>query len=201
MRTDTAPPIVSPPTTTSLEVAPGDGFKAFFSYWMMNDFLFLNLIENLQPAKGDGEPEAWFVVTSPQWRLQNVHWISQVTGISEDRVPFAVARVCTAVIFVGLALWWAWWSSVRLEALWFLRCCFLTLAWFLATASHAESLVLDVGVTVHSFRPQPRLALAEWTRHGLLPAILPGRPLRSGGRYCSPRLHRWPFLRLRRHLD
>lgn len=121
------------------------GLKAFLSQWMMNDFVFLNLAENVTPnsLRNPGVPKPWFVMLPDRWR-QGLHdrvkaWLARLNSqlpdrrrfaVDDSQVPFLIARTITSLIFVGLALYWAIHAAkTPLLSTW-LEYGFLTVAWF-----------------------------------------------------------------------
>lgn len=130
------PPL--PPTEVSTTPRdPSESLRAFLGRWEMNDFLFLLVIENLRPSSGlPPEQIAWFTVTPESWRAALVATVAQQTGLAAERVPFVLTRFLLSLTFVGLAVGFALWASVRRtdvegqrhERL--LEAAFLTLVWF-----------------------------------------------------------------------
>ena len=105
--------------------------KAFLSRWMMNDLIFLNLIENLTPddLRG-GEAKPWFVLVPDSWRATFNQVTAEALQLPPDRVPFWLARGTTALIFLLLAFIWARKASLANDVNRWLELIFLTLAWF-----------------------------------------------------------------------
>lgn len=122
-------PATRPPEKTA-------GLKTFLSQWMMNDLLFLNLIENLTPDHLRNGPTPWFVFVDDDARAKLLRmtsgWIARVTEreISEQQLPFAIARCATAILFLALALFWAWKAARCTDARQWGEYVFLTMAWF-----------------------------------------------------------------------
>ena len=74
--------------------------------------------------------DAWFVVTSDQWRQQIARRCSVAFGIPSDDVPFRLTRWVTSGIFVVLAVGFAVSGLRRDDPAEWLRSAFLTIAWF-----------------------------------------------------------------------
>jgi len=108
------------------------GLKAFLSHWMMNDLLFLNVIENLTPnsLRERDERTPWFVIMPNEIRETIVAKVASQFRLPPDRVPFVLARIATACGFVVLASWFAWLATGTTEADRWLELVFLTVAWF-----------------------------------------------------------------------
>jgi len=111
---------------------PSEGLETFLSRWEMNDFLFLIAIENIKNTEAmDSHNVAWFSIVPNGLRRNTTDWVSHQFGVRAETAPFHVARALTAVVFVTLAVAFAW-RAVRSESLqtW-LEMAFLTIAWFL----------------------------------------------------------------------
>ena len=110
---------------------PRAGLRAFLSSWIMNDFIFLNVIENVTPdAHRDGATTPWFVFVPDGWRDSATQRVAKRFDVDTKRVPFLIARSVTATVFVGLALYWAGRASRCASARDWNEYIFLTLAWF-----------------------------------------------------------------------
>ena len=110
---------------------PTAGLMAFLSHWEMNDFVFLLLVENLKPeAQTQSSQRPWFAIVPDDWRKSVVDKVSASLNLSPKNVPFSLARVITAIMFITLAMWWAWRGSGAVDGQLLLECAFLTIAWF-----------------------------------------------------------------------
>jgi hypothetical protein len=116
-------------------IQPDEGFKTFLSRWEMNDFLFLIAIENVRIREDIHEDyRPWFSVVPDGWQRQLNEWVITKFDIEPKRVPFAVSRLLTGVVFCGLAAWFAW-KAGRIDdhsdsRERYLEMAFLTVAWF-----------------------------------------------------------------------
>lgn len=130
---DELPPIpdeVSSPTTEVLADRQA-GLKAFLSHWMMNDFIFLNVAENLTPDDLTSEASRpWFVFVPNSIRSRFVAAASSWLGMEEARVPFLFARAITAMVFLVLSLFWARDAARNVTSAEWIERVFLTMAWF-----------------------------------------------------------------------
>lgn len=127
------PPIPTPPDTTSSSKPPtphvdpaATGLSAFAGQWEMNDFLFRLLSENFRD-RIDG-PRAWFVVTTPSRRHHFVGSVAASTSLRPSQVPFLAARLLTGVVFIVVAMWFAWRGMKSADPHVWLRSLFLTIA-------------------------------------------------------------------------
>ena len=130
---DELPPVPDDSVEPSTDVVTDRqaGLKAFLSHWMMNDFIFLNIAENLTPDDVSSEVgRPWFVFVPNGIRSQLVATSSTWLGIEESRVPFLFARAITAVGFLTLALFWARAASNDVTSADWIERVFLTMAWF-----------------------------------------------------------------------
>ena len=104
---------------------PTPGVLAFAESWEINDMLFMVVVENLKPKLDHGladAPEPWFVLTPPSWR-------ESLTFES----AFNLSRMITLGVFclIMIYLIYRWWfAEDDARASMFVRCCFLTIAWF-----------------------------------------------------------------------
>lgn len=127
-----------PTTKESIEIidgsaqqAHGEGLTTFLSRWKMNDFLFLLVSENLTPlTKVPASQRPWFIFTSENWRRSIVTQLAALTSLSQEQVPFALARTFTAIVFLILASYFCWRAIQANKVTHFLEGIFLTLAWF-----------------------------------------------------------------------
>lgn len=104
------------------------GLTAFTTHWQMNDFLFLLVAENLRGAnQGDS---VWFAVTPVSWREFVISQIAEKLSIEPKQVPFLATRFITSLIFLVLAVWFAWRTMKSESAEEWLEAVFLTIAWF-----------------------------------------------------------------------
>jgi hypothetical protein len=108
------------------------GLKAFLSSWMMNDFIFLNISENVTPDRLRAENvwKPWFVFLPDGIRQSIAACTSNLLSIEESHVPFLLARTATAIIFLILSCFWAWRSTQADTTAQWLQYVFLTMAWF-----------------------------------------------------------------------
>lgn len=105
--------------------------QVFLTSWKMNDFVTLILESNLDPGvRGAGYVAPWFAVVPRAWRQRIVDSVVSVAGTSPEHTPFLLARCITALIFAMLALWWIVQAARAPTPEAWLRCVFLTLAWF-----------------------------------------------------------------------
>lgn len=130
-------PGAAPPDVALMDKAhkihhdPEAGLSAFLSRWKMNDFLFLLVNENLTPMQEfPCQQQPWFVVTSENGRQSIVKRFSDLFSVDPQQVPFILARVVTAIIFLVLAGFFCWSALNDDQASRFLEAVFLTLAWF-----------------------------------------------------------------------
>ena len=108
------------------------GFKAFLTQWMMNDFIFLNVAENLTPNKlrFEGAPEPWFVIVPNTIRSSLVETVASKFELEPSQVPFYIARIATAACFATIAIAFAFIAARRENVSDWLQFVFLTMAWF-----------------------------------------------------------------------
>jgi hypothetical protein len=127
---DDAPPL--PPQDVPTDPHdPSESLRAFLSKWEMNDFLFALCIENLRSTENLPPGEvAWFSVLPQQWRTALVSFATSCFDVGDQQAPFFVTRAITSVIFVGLALWFAWRGARAPTVSDWLAAAFLTIAWF-----------------------------------------------------------------------
>ena len=139
-----SPPTIAPPNAplpsvggqpTSPTAAPKNdpslGVKTFLRRWEMNDFLFLLLVENLKPTEHlSAGPEAWFSVAPQPLRSRIIQSAAFAFAIEREAAPFLVARATTGLVFLALALGFAYQASRTTENADVCEAVFLTLAWF-----------------------------------------------------------------------
>ena len=120
---------------STFETDPSAGLTKFLKYWEMNDFLFMVTVENLKVEPGD--PPIWFSVAPQGLRQWIVKPVSNALGIPISETPFRITRALTSLIFLFIALWFAWrvGGKIRLDdsqasAYFYCEAAFLTLAWF-----------------------------------------------------------------------
>jgi hypothetical protein len=125
-----SPPL--PPGDVSAEPRdPSQSVRAFLSKWEMNDFLFLLVVENLRPMDGlPAEKVAWFSIAPQRWRCSLASITNYYIGVEQSHAPFFVARMLTSLLFVGLALWFAWRATRATTVADWMASAFLTIAWF-----------------------------------------------------------------------
>ena len=115
---------------------PSRGIVTFLQQWEMNDFLFLNIIENIKPTYQRGPHEiAWFTVVPENARVVLVDTLSSYLKLPLERIPFFTARALTGAMFLCLTLTIAWrfsarFTPVRDRTSRMVEGGFLTLAWF-----------------------------------------------------------------------
>ncbi len=144
---DMVPPLPSDATTVQdvppVPTEPGDataksdtsdpslGLLTFLRRWEMNAFIFMVIIENIKPTSNlPPDRVAWFAVT-PEWaREQTVSFLSERLAVPVVDAPFLLTRAMTAILFAGLALWFAWRTANKSDIASFCEAGFLTLAWF-----------------------------------------------------------------------
>ena len=122
------------------------GLSIFFKYWEMNDFLFMNTVENLKPASLESRKDAWFSVIPNQPREQISEYVVDNFLTSDEHntpqqaqierqnaraiAPFLTTRFILTLVFFIVAVALAIWASKRNHSQAFCRAAFLTLAWF-----------------------------------------------------------------------
>jgi len=118
--------------STSPSYDPSTGLKVFLSHWMMNDFIFLNLVENATPdhLRESNAQRPWFVVLPDPARQAITNATSWLYSVEKSRAPFYFARTTTAIIFLVLACVFAWRASNAESAQAWFQYVFLTMAWF-----------------------------------------------------------------------
>lgn len=109
---------------------PGRGLRVFLTRWEMNDFLFLIAVENLKPPHVTSDQRTWFVITPTVCREMLADVVVHLSGTPRESAPFLLARVITAIVFLGVALWWAARKAQSTDAANWIEAIFLTLAWF-----------------------------------------------------------------------
>ncbi len=134
-----APPL---PTETDDPETQPSGLRAFLIGWKMNEFLFLLLSENLNPANEEPRDQTpWFVIlphSARQWIAQTV---ASTCGVDAETGAFLLARATTLCVFGLLVLTWCARLMLSQETtrrpedagaleMQFLEAAFLTLAWF-----------------------------------------------------------------------
>jgi len=127
---------------------PSHGIKTFLERWEMNDFLFMLLIENLNPptepdsvsptepdsmspAEPDSQSSApWFVFVPDGLRQSVTDQIAERLQIDASRVAPLTARCLIGLVFAAVVMTLSLRKSSSAEPGEFLRAGFLTLAWF-----------------------------------------------------------------------
>jgi hypothetical protein len=110
---------------------PSQSLRAFLSYWEMNDFLFLLVVENVRPeAHLPPDRRAWFSVLPESWRCELARGLNRALPVDVELAPFALARILTAAVFSVLALSFARRAARSSSVETFLQHAFLTIAWF-----------------------------------------------------------------------
>ena len=126
----TLPPL-PPEESDALPRDPSQSLRAFLSYWEMNDFLFLLVMENIRPlAHVPPRQRAWFSVLPESWRVGLADRLGKALSVDVDLAPFALSRILTSAVFFALALFFARAAARSSSAGGFLRHAFLTIAWF-----------------------------------------------------------------------
>ena len=126
---DDSPPL-PPPEVTAEPRDPSESLRAFLTQWEMNDFFFLLVIENLRPTSTLPPGEvAWFSIVPERWREWLLDRISSYLPVDRSRLPFLLTRASLMVVFMCLAVAWAWSAARATNDRW-LEVGFLTLAWF-----------------------------------------------------------------------
>jgi len=106
------------------------GLSIFVKYWEMNDFVFMNTVENLKPASLETRKDAWFSIFSEAKREKLSDFVEQGFGAQPAVAPFLTARFLLTTVFVVIALLIAVWAARQDDPIAFCRAAFLTLAWF-----------------------------------------------------------------------
>jgi hypothetical protein len=110
---------------------PSQSLRAFLSYWEMNDFLFLLVMENIRPvAHVPPHRQAWFSILPESWRVGLAGQLGRALHVDVDLVPFALTRLVTSAAFLALAPFFAWRAARSSSVEDFLHHAFLTIAWF-----------------------------------------------------------------------
>lgn len=110
---------------------PSQSVRAFLSYWEMNDFLFLLVMENVRSTAGLPPKErAWFSVVPESWRTALAGLLVNGLGLEADVAPFVFTRALTSLGFLLLAGFFAWRAALAATGGESLRYAFLTIAWF-----------------------------------------------------------------------
>ena len=124
------PPL--PPEETDLAPRdPSQSVRAFLSYWEMNDFIFLLVMENVRPtAQLPPGERAWFSVLPDRWREKLMGMLVDELGLDVEIAPFAFTRIVTSLVFLLLAAFFAYRAAQCTSGRDFLRYAFLTIAWF-----------------------------------------------------------------------
>lgn len=103
------------------------GLAAFVSRWQMNDLLFMIVEENVKPAD-QASDQVWFSVVPESWRGVILGGLGRCVGSPVS--AFTLARMLTSVIFLFMAIHFAWRASQTSDVVVVLELAFLTLAWF-----------------------------------------------------------------------
>lgn len=106
------------------------GLGIFFKYWEMNDFVFMNTVENLKPRSLENRKDPWFTFYSEPRREKLSDFVEQGFGVQPAIAPFMTARFLLTSIFIIIALSIAVWAARRNDPAAVCRAGFLTLAWF-----------------------------------------------------------------------
>lgn len=115
------------------EVAQNDqqtGLSIFLKYWEMNDFIFMNTVENLKPPSLQSRKDVWFSVMPEEPREGLSDFVQRNFEVDPQIAPFMTARFLLTTIFVIVAIGLALWAMRRNHPHAFCRAAFLTLAWF-----------------------------------------------------------------------
>ena len=130
--TETDPDVAKLPSQLSDQVVAQSqqkSLKVFLSRWKMNDLIFMFIESQIAPDQENG-PERWFTLTPNTWRTVGTEMISAWIGTPSENTPFLVTRGLLSVVFIVLAIYWAWRAANSTTATDWLRFLFLTLAWF-----------------------------------------------------------------------
>jgi len=111
-------------------VDPSSGMAIFLKYWQMNDFIFMNTVENLKPASLESRKDPWFTFAPEQFREELSVFVQRYFETDPNITPFLTARFMLAFLFFGIAISVAAWAVRRNTAEDFCRAAFLTIAWF-----------------------------------------------------------------------
>ena len=110
---------------------PSQSLRAFLSYWEMNDFLFLLVMENVRPTAGlPADERAWFSIVPESWRSLLTDPLIKWFRLDANVAPFMFTRSATSATFVLLAGFFAFRAAHSSSSTEFLRYGFLTIAWF-----------------------------------------------------------------------
>lgn len=110
---------------------PSQSLRAFLSYWEMNDFLFLLVMENVRPTAGLPQRErAWFSIVPESWRTSLTDALIKWFRLDADLAPFMFTRTATSAIFLLLSGFFAARAAYSSSSTEYLRFAFLTIAWF-----------------------------------------------------------------------
>jgi len=111
-------------------VSSAESLRVFLTQWKMNDLLFLIVESNIDPKRAPSQTDPWFAVTSRTSRQHFVEAWSQRLGVDRSLFPFLMTRSLLTLLFLALAFRWAVVGARSISPLAWLRCAFLTLAWF-----------------------------------------------------------------------
>lgn len=111
-------------------VDPSLGVSIFFKYWEMNDFIFMNAVENLKPKSLETRKDPWFSFFPEEPREHLSGFVQRKFGVDSQIAPFLTTRFLLTSIFIIIAVCIALWAARQNHPVAFCRAAFLTLAWF-----------------------------------------------------------------------
>ena len=122
------------------------GLAIFLKYWEMNDFVFMNIVENLKPPSLESRKDPWFSVfpEPPREKLsefvvdnflttdehETEEEAKEERRIARGIAPFVATRFLLTMVFFLVAIALAVWATMQNHSHAFCRAAFLTLAWF-----------------------------------------------------------------------
>ena len=109
---------------------PSLGLSIFVKYWEMNDFIYMNTVENLKPPSLASRKDVWFSVLPEEPREQLSDFAQRNFEADPQIAPFLTARFILTTIFIVVTVLIAFWAARQNHSLAFCRAAFLTLAWF-----------------------------------------------------------------------
>ena len=109
---------------------PTTGLSIFVKYWEMNDFIFMNTVENLKPPSLPSRKDAWFSVLPEEPREKLSSFVQDKFNTEPNLAPFLTTRFLLTTVFVIVAFSISIWAVLQNDPVVFCRAAFLTLAWF-----------------------------------------------------------------------
>lgn len=135
IRAEAASALTPGPQVSESTTDPSDGVTTFLKYWEMNDFIFMIAVENLKV--GEGDPPIWFSLVPQTLRKGAMETVASVFEIPVREAPFMTTRALTSLVFLLLALWFAWRVGGKIKAgdgvasgRFYCEAAFLSMAWF-----------------------------------------------------------------------